>query len=168
MRPSTLESLQQQREDWIAHQQEDDGLLSIVAQEVIEKLEWKISTLISLLDAAQGDLIGLTLKHPTDERWGMILPDASSPGRYRWQGFRADGFTGHCTFDSAELCLGDMIDSNLEVPDPGALDRLAATSTWKRGSEILSLVHACNAGLISWDEANAQAEVIKQKYQEAA
>lgn len=168
MRPSTLESLRQQREEWLCHLREDGGLLGDVAQEIIAKLERRISALASVLDAAQGNLIGLTLKHPTDERWGMILPDASSPGRFRWQGFRADGFTGHCTFDSPELCLGDMIDSNLEVPDPGALDRLAATSKWRRGSEILGLVHACNAGLISWDDANAQAEVIKQKYQEVA
>lgn len=168
MRPSTLEGLRKQLDDWKEHQQGGDGLLKALAQEVIDGLERKISTLISLLDAAQGNLVGLTLKHPTDDRWGMILPDASSPGRFRWQGFRADGFTGHCTFDSPELCLGDMLDSNLEVPDPGALDRLADTSTWKIGSEILGLVQACNAGQISWDEANAQAEAIKRKYQEVA
>lgn len=167
MRPSTLDGLREQLSDW-REQQAEGGPMAFFAQEVIDGLEGKLSLLLSLIDAFQVSPMGFTLKHPSQDSWGIILPDASQPGRYRWQGFRADGFTGHCTFDTAELCLGDMVDFGLKVPDPGALDRNASTQTWQRGMEMLAVVQACNSGLISWDESCRRREEISSRYPQAA
>lgn len=167
MRPSTVEGLREQLADWKA-QQDEGGPLAHFAQEVIEGIERKLSLLNSMIEAFKGDPLGFTLKSRSQDFWGVILPDASDVGRYRWQGFRADGFTGHCTFDTPELCLGDMIDSGLEIPDQGALDRHANTPTWLRGMEMLAVVQACNSGLISWDESCKKREEISARYEQAA
>lgn len=50
----------------------------------------------------------------------------------------------------------------------GALDRLCGTPEWQRGSEITAIIQACNAGLMSWEEANRKAIEVKQRYQEVA
>lgn len=164
MTPSTLEGLRKQLADWNEIEASKDGFASL-AGEVIQRVQGKISLLTSLLEQLDAFGMGFTLKHGSMESWGIILPDASDPGRYRWQGFREDGLTGHCTFDTPQLCLGDMLDDGYEHPDPGALDRLAATPKWARGMEVIAVIQACNCGLISWEEANQRHAQIKARYQ---
>jgi hypothetical protein len=98
----------------------------------------------------------------------FLTEDASDPGRYRWTQFQRDGFTGHCTHDTPELCLGDMVDEGYIVPDQGALERLYGTPEWERGTRITAIIQACNAGLMSWEEANRKAYEIKQLFCDAA
>lgn len=164
MRPSTVESLQTSLREWqqLLH---DGGPFAVCAEEVIDKTQAKIF----LLEFLVGQLeVGLTLKHCRRDAWGIILPDASQPGRYRWQAFQSDGFTGHVTFDSMEECLGDLVDDGYGTPDPGALDRVADTVEWRRGMEVVGLIQSCNAGLLSFEDAMRQREEIYARYQAAA
>ena len=164
MRPSTVASLKQSLRDG-RQVLLDGGPFAVCAGEVIEKTQAKLF----LLEYLVGQLdVGLTLKHCRRDAWGIILPDASQPGRYRWQAFQRDGFTGHATFDSMEECLGDMVDDGYGAPDPGVLDRLASTIEWRRGMEVVGLIQSCNAGLLSFEDAMRQREEIYARYQAAA
>lgn len=167
MFPSTLEALRESVADWQATKETGEGF-ACYADEMIERSQGKIIALESVIDLFAKHGLGLTLKHTNRESWGVLTKDASDPGRYRWTQFQLDGFSGHCTHDTPELCLGDMIDDGYIVADQGALDRLCSTVEWERGSKITAIIQACNAGLMSWDEANRKAAEVKQQYQEAA
>ncbi|MBB4868161.1 hypothetical protein HNP46_007081 [Pseudomonas nitritireducens] len=164
MRPSTVESLKKS----LCELQQvliDGGPFADRAEEAIDRTQAKLF----LLEFLVGQLeVGLTLKHCMRDAWGIILPDASQPGRFRWQAFQRDGFTGRNTFDSMEECLGDLVDDGYGAPDPGALDRVADTVEWRRGMEIVGLIQSCNAGLLSFENAMQQREEIYARYQAAA
>jgi hypothetical protein len=167
MFPSTLENLRESLADWQAEKQAGHGL-ACVADELMSMIQEKIISLELLHQLYTTHGLGLTLKHRNREAWCVLTEDASAPGRYRWTQFQRDGFTGHCTHDTPELCLGDMMDDGYTVLDQGALERLCGTPEWQRGSEITAIIQACNAGLMSWEEANRKAVEVKQRYQEAA
>jgi len=144
MRPSTPERLKASLQDWLEMKETGEGL-ACCADEMIEQIQAKLAVLEPLLDelAAQG--MGFTLKHCQHDAWGMICPDASEPGRYRWQAFRRDGFTGHSTFDSSEQCLADTVE-------------------WQRGMAVVAVIQACNAGRMSYEDALRAREAIDARY----
>lgn len=167
MVPSTLESLRESLADWLAAKETGEDF-ACLADELISRTQGKISSLELLFGLFASHGLGLTLKHQDRDAWGVLTEDASEPGRFRWTQFQRDGFTGHCTHDTPELCLGDMLDDGYTVLDQGALDRLCVTREWQRGSQITAIIQACNAGHMSWEEANRRAAEIKQQYQEVA
>jgi len=167
MRPSTLESLQESLSIW-KEWVESEAPKCNIASGMVGEIQGKIHLLEYLLGEYRRHGIGLTLKHHERDFWGILLPDATEPNRFRWQGFQRDGFTGHCTYDSAELCIGDMLDSGLCIVDLCALDRLSCTLEWERGMAIVAVIQASNAGLISWDEANQKHAEIVARYGKAA
>jgi len=167
MAPSTLEGLRKSLSEWKAEKESGEGL-AVIADEVIGTIEGKIISLEKLMADFTHYGLGLTLKHHARDAWGVLTEDASDRGRYRWTQFQRDGFTVHCTHDTAEYCLGDMVDEGYTVLDSGALDRLCGKPEWQRGTEITAIIQASNAGLISWEEANRRAIEIKQKYLEVA
>ncbi|MFC0668589.1 hypothetical protein ACFSKY_23200 [Azotobacter chroococcum] len=163
MRPSTPERLKASLRDWLEMKETGEGL-ACCADEMIEQIQAKLAVLEQLLGELAAHGMGFTLKHGQHDAWGMICPDASEPGRYRWQAFRRDGFTGHSTFDSSEQCLGDLVDNGYTLPDPGALDRLADTVEWQRGMEVVAVIQACNAGRMSYEDALRAREAIDARY----
>lgn len=165
--PSTVERLKESLASWREIKAEGKSFGAIV-DEMIEQQQAKLECLVSLLDLFAIHGIGLTLKHHRLESWGIVLPDASQPGRFRWQAFQRDGFTGHCTHNTPELCIGDMLDDGYTVLDMGALDRLSATVEWARGMEIVGVIQACNAGMLSFEDAMQKREEIHSRYQAAA
>lgn len=167
MYPSTLESLKESLADW-QEMKCNDGLLARLAGEMIDEFQGKIHLLEYLLGQYRRHGIGLTLKHHERNFWGILLPDASEPGSFRWQGFQHDGFTGHCTYKTPELCLGDMLDFGLCIVDLDALARMSCTQEWARGMEITSVIQQCNAGLISYEEAQQKYAEINARYKSVA
>lgn len=111
MRPSTPESIQESLEIWQRWLEDPAKPLAKEAREIVAELSEKKRLLECFLSDFQANGLGFTLKHKTQERWGFVLPDASEPGRFRWQEFGLDGFTGHHTYDTPEECLGDMVDT---------------------------------------------------------
>ncbi|QCT95436.1 hypothetical protein FEV13_00360 (plasmid) [Stutzerimonas degradans] len=167
MRPSTVESLKESLASWhelVGLDLAQQGLIKEMAGDI----ERKIASLESLLDLYAQHGLGLTLKHCRSDSWGILSEDPSEPGRYRWTLFGKDGFSGHCTQDTAELCVGDMLDDGFTILDMGALERLSGTVEWQRGMEVCAVIQACNAGLIDWQEANNRYAAIDQRYRSAA
>jgi len=97
--------------------------------------------------------IGAELANTDGRRFCVILPDASAPGAYRWQGFDKSGFFTHSTHKTAALAVADAADQGYTVAAPGSLDRLASAPEWARGMAISEVMQAHNAGLMPWAAA---------------
>ena len=97
--------------------------------------------------------IGAELANSDGRRFCVILPDASAPGAYRWQGFDKSGFFTHSTHKTAALAVADAADQGYTVAAPGSLDRLAGAPEWARGMAISEVMQAHNAGLMPWAAA---------------
>ena len=111
---------------------------------------------------------GLQLRHKTQDKWAMLLPDASEHGKYRYQRYDKDGFAGHQAFKDVDGALSELAQDGYHVEDNGSLDRLAATKTWQRGMEVNAVIQASNAKQITWQDANKQIAEIDAKYAEPA
>lgn len=168
MRPSTPESIQESLEIWNRWLNDPEKPLAREAREIVAELSEKKRLLESLLDELHAFGLGLTLKHKTQQRWGFILPDASEPGRFRWQEFGLDGFTGHHTHDSPAECLGDMVDCGYAHLDEGALARVSSTAQWRKGMEITCVVQAANSGLLTLEQAHTRISEISASYAKEA
>ena len=99
---------------------------------------------------------GVVLKQKSAARWGMILADASEPGKWRIQTFDERGFSGHSTYNSTAEALRAAVQSGFVERDDGALDRLHATPAFQRGNQYLSIISRVNAGEITHAEGMRQ------------
>lgn len=107
---------------------------------------------------------GFELKHGSRDSWAVLLPDASSPGKYRYQMYDKNGFSAHSTHDTPEKALDDAITAGYTQPDVGALERLSNDVAWQRGMELSAVVQAMNSKQISWEEGNKRAAEIVDRY----
>lgn len=112
---------------------------------------------------------GLTLTNSHGDSWAVLFPDASEPGRFRYQTFRACGWTSHYTMDTADECILDAFDCGFRVlADNQTLDRLASTPEWAKGIEQLNVITLQNTGRITPLEAHKQLTEIAERYSHAA
>lgn len=167
MHPSTVDSLRDSIASWVEMKNEG-GPFTEYADEMIEQFQVKLQLLEHLLCQFVIHGLGLTMKHRSRDAWGIVIPDATQQGRFRWQAFQRDGFTGHCTHGTPELCIGDMLDDGYVLVDMGALDRLSATAEWQRGMEVVAVIQACNAGQMSFEDAMRKHKEIYSRYQDVA
>jgi len=115
-----------------------------------EKAHAKLKQAFEAFDK-HGD--GTELSTEDGQRHAIFLPDASSPGKYRYQMFDANGFSAHSTHDTPEKAVADAVQSGYHVHNPGILDRLAGTEEWAHGMAISAVMQAHNSGQMSWSEA---------------
>jgi|LSQX01.2.fsa_nt_gb hypothetical protein len=160
MRPSTIESLDRMIESIEA--QPEEYLLGHT--EILQDLRHRRHLLEKFLREYTGP--GFTLRHRSQERWRTVLADTAAPGRFRWLEFDVNGFSGHHTYDTQEECLGDMVDSDFEIPDPDALERVSGTPEWRKGTAITAVIQAVNSRLLTWNKALEQIEDIRRAYEE--
>lgn len=100
---------------------------------------------------ATGD--GTELSDKEGKRHAVLLPDASEPGKYRYQMFDDRGFSAHSTHDTPEDAVADAVSAGFHVPNPGVLDRLAGTDEWAHGMAVNAVMQAHNSGQIDWRTA---------------
>lgn len=101
--------------------------------------------------AKHGD--GTELSNTDGRRHAILLPDASNPGKYRYQMFDERGFMSHSTHDTPEEAVADAALSGYHVHNPGILDKLAGTDEWSHGMAINAIMQAHNGGQIDWATA---------------
>ncbi|WP_304526767.1 hypothetical protein [Halomonas sp. I5-271120] len=106
----------------------------------------------AILQACDGDLIGVELQQKRLAQYALILPDASEPGRYRAQLFDAKGFFGHFTRDEPMEVLEALVGEGYVSLATGRLSELSQTSEWMRGTRITNLIAELNQGRITHSE----------------
>lgn len=164
MRPSTIESITESIELWESWPKKQDAEFCSLVNETLTELREKKALLEMLLSEYQAFGLGFTLKHKEQSRWRFIVRDASQPGRFRWQEFACNGFISHFSYNTAEECLGEMVDDGYVLPDHDALERIYTTTEWRRGMEVTNVIQAANARLITWEEGNRRWEAINASY----
>lgn len=107
--------------------------------------------------------MGVEFKHAKDDRYATLLPDASSPGKFRVQYFDKGGFASHDTFNSLQEATDEMLKGNFTVEDKGALKRLSKETAWEVGSKQVVLIQRLNRGEISHKQYIEKMEAIQNE-----
>jgi len=105
-----------------------------------------------ILEAAQGNLIGMEVVDKTLSRYAAILQDASEPGRFRAQFFDANGFSGHATYNTPEDVLERLVQDGYREPAVGAMNTLSQSREWSLGTLMAHLIAKVNAGKMTYRE----------------
>lgn len=108
---------------------------------------------------------GMVLKQKSAARWGMILPDASEPGKWRIQTFDERGFSGHSTYNTTSEALRAAVQSGFVERDDGALDKLQATPAFQRGNHYLAVISRVNAREITFAEGMREMDAYDTEHQ---
>lgn len=107
---------------------------------------------------------GLELSHKDGRRHVIFLPDASNPGKYRYQMFDARGMMSHSTHDSPEEAVADAASSGYTVHNPGVLDKLAGTEEWEEGMAINALIQAHGSGQFGYPEFVKRVKAVQEEF----
>lgn len=145
---------QEQIEDWteMMHESEDCKSKRFY-QRLIKSAQKKNAAYQRVMFAFLETGVGLTLARKG--QWALILPDASEPGRYRYQLFDESGFIGHVVRDSGEETVKEaFIEGFREVAEGDVLATLSKTDKWKVGTLRNDLISQVNRGQITHEEAN--------------
>lgn len=138
---------------------EDDAFL----QHVVDAHEGEHAKLESAFAAHARGGDGTEMSHSDGQRHAILLPDASSPGKYRYQTFDANGFMAHSTHDTEEEAVADAARQGYHVHNPGVLDRLAGTDEWAHGMAINAIMQAHNGKQIDWATAMARVKALQDE-----
>lgn len=134
-----------------------------------ERLAWRIEhdadALLAEMEAeiqAQVDAVGdvsngIILRHEHAARWAFVLPDVE-PGSWRAQLFDERGFAGHFLCSRAAEAVRSVVMAGYPHRDDGALDRVAALSSFQRGNYIADLVYCVNCSELSMEQYRAQVD----------
>ncbi len=90
------------------------------------------------------------VKHESDSRWQMILPDVSGGLFWRTQSFDLNGFSGHCVFKDKATAIQDAANARFTERDDGALDRIQDTPEFQLGLYATEQIQLLNFGEISY------------------
>lgn len=113
------------------------------------------------------DKIGLGTVFANDkgDRFALIVPDASAPGKFRYQQFAPFGWINHHTCDSLDEVIFECYEAGMRLPAPqDTLDTMAKTHEWAKGTEKLFLITQVNQGKLDWKTANELSDKLDEKY----
>lgn len=146
-----------------ARARNDDRMAAFYDGPVLTSHRAVHAKLQSAFDAYNKNGDGTELSDDEGKRHAILLPDASSPGKYRYQMFDEHGFSAHSTHDSPEEAVADAARSGFHVPNPGILDKLAGTDEWAHGMAINAIVQAINGGQMSHKEGMEKIHQLNQE-----
>ena len=91
------------------------------------------------------DMTGMILANDKGDKFAMFLPDASEPGRYRYQELDDRGFSGHFTLDSYDELLDDAIKLGYRnIADESVLGEYVSKPSFSKGNAMAAEVQKAN------------------------
>ncbi|MDF9779118.1 hypothetical protein [Pseudomonas baetica] len=109
--------------------------------------------------------LGMIVANESGDSFALISPDVSEPGRFRYSGFRAIGWMTHYTVDTLDEVVLEAFKAGYTcVAARDTLEKMSATTEWKKGSERLVHMQAHQNGRLTWNEMLAEFEKIEIKY----
>lgn len=99
--------------------------------------------------------LGLELAFSSRNRWAFISPNPHADGGFRTTYFDESGFSSHRCHPGTDDALYALVDSGYRIPDLGALDRVASTPQWAKGTAWTARLQAYNRGSLSVEELYA-------------
>jgi hypothetical protein len=147
----------------------ETGVVSQEGLELAAEASAFDAQLTAILNEFDTQGFGLTLTNTRRDSWVIVIADASEPGKFRYQSFRAIGWTGHATFDTPDKAIIDAFQSGYRLlAERDTLDRLASTAEWARGTEQLDLISKHNAGSMTFERFNEAMREVAVKYGQPA
>lgn len=109
--------------------------------------------------------LGCTFASEKGDRFALILPDASVPGKFRYQQFASFGWINHYTCDTLDEVVFEAYEAGMRVPAPQeTLDKMASTLEWAKGTERLELITKVNRGQLTWEASLVLSDELDAKY----
>ena len=101
---------------------------------------------------------GLILRNERRSMFAMLLPDASTPGSFRYQGFDEQGFFTHVTKSSSEEAVLSAFQDGFRYVEENQnlLNELSQQPRWQRGMQAMTLLNDVSLGKLTLEEANKQ------------
>ncbi|MGE8065204.1 hypothetical protein [Pseudomonas sp. NPDC089569] len=128
----------------------------------IQVRQEKLQALYAELDEVG---VGMIVANESGDSFALILPDASEPGRFRYSGFRAIGWMTHYTVDTLDEAVLEAFKAGYtRVAARDTLDKMSATTEWKKGCERLAHIQAHQNGHLTWTEMLSEFQTIELKY----
>lgn len=118
-------------------------------QNSLRELDGAQEALNRLYEAFDVEGLGLTLKGGAG-MWAVVLPDASTPGMYRYQSFTSNGWGVHCTLPKVdEVILAAFAAGYREIAPRGTLDVVSSAPEWQRAMAAGEIIRSLQAGRLS-------------------
>lgn len=76
---------------------------------------------------------------------GVVIPDASHPGKWRISRYDRRGFGGHSTHATKHEALTHLAEGGYTEPAKGSLDRMGATEEWAQGTRDAKMMQTVNS-----------------------
>ena len=109
--------------------------------------------------------LGTVFGNEKGDRFALIVPDASVPGKFRYQQFATFGWINHHTCDTLDEVVFECYEAGMRLPAPqDTLDTMAKTLEWAKGTEKLFLITQVNQGKLDWKTANELSDKLDEKY----
>lgn len=160
-----LDVLETYRSFFVEGDDKSCGKFSNSVQELIREAELRHEQLTSLYTALDEHGVGMIVSNASGDAWALILPDASEPGRFRYQDFRVNGWISHYSCNSLDEVVLEAFKSGYRHEAPkDTLDKLSATDDWKKGCEKLGVHDSHNRGQLTFTELLVQFEEIEARY----
>lgn len=106
----------------------------------------------SILNKHDKDLAGVQLSNEAGDRFAVLMPDATEPGRFRVSYFDERGFSGHSTRDSYQTLLDEAFQDGFRKEVTGKLEELSQTERFAEGNELATDIGKVNSGTMTWGE----------------
>jgi hypothetical protein len=103
-----------------------------------------------LMASYGGQPVGVECRVEERDSWAFVLPDACGDKPWRIQQFDPDGFVGHLCLGELDEAVEEMLRMGYQIPDPGALDRVASTSRWSLGVRRAAIMQRHQEGLVTY------------------
>lgn len=109
--------------------------------------------------------LGCLFTSEKGDRFALVLPDASVPGKFRYQQFASFGWINHHTCETLDEVIFESYEAGMRMPAPqDTLDKMASTLEWAKGTERLDLITQVNQGKLDWKTANELCDKLDEKY----
>lgn len=109
--------------------------------------------------------LGCTFSSAKGDRFAVILPDASVPGKFRYQQFAMFGWINHHTCSTLDEVVFEAYEAGMHLPAPqDTLDKMASTLEWAKGTERLELITKVNRGQLTWEASLVLSDELDKKY----
>lgn len=133
--------------------------------EHIAWLEGRQVELNAMFEHADEVGFGAMFENESGDGWAIIFPDASQPGKVRYQQCKANGWISHSTFDTFdEVVLETHSAGFIKAVSSDLLATLSETPQWQEGNEIGSVIDKMNRKLITPRESHIMIKQIKERY----
>ncbi len=131
------------------------------------KYSYKTAVLYNnVMTKHNGKPLGIEFKSKSGDRYTMLTPDASEPGRFRASYFDKQGFSSHNVYDTISQAVEEMVRDGYFAESKGILSQLQESPEFEIGNRVSALIGQFNMGKLTHQEFTDQRQAIHDDVRE--